>query len=877
MAIIMLKKILTGILLFQSSHLIANQATSTANEEKILSNGSIAVLKINDFSNNKSINQFKTFNLTGNNLTIYSGNAPTTTESQIIISAPSIQLRNSHIKIIGKPVDIVFQSTAAGTHDVCQSCTIENAKRITFVNSSSTFWNNGLITTDISRNMRINNVYAPGAQAVEFLAGNITLNGVVNTNLQAESHPAGGFIIAPGGSQVVGTGGVNFYSGALQFDYPSSAIKGATAVTSALQLNGTVSAAAVTVAAAGDITIAERAVLDTNSDFISSSSRNNAPYIPQEGIYLQNLKASPSDNRALHMNLSGKLLTDYNLSIKSVSSVSLAANVIAKKMQMIAATHVYQRGYIQATDLQIAADVITNTGYISAANLRFDAVNDIANTMGGHINASTVAMKSTAGSFLNGARNSVMTIPTHLKSELIAPVTNINQKTQGIFFKLQKKDAQSASVTARIFADKISISAVNIENINPYYIDKAEQESWDNGVRLEVQKANQVSLTAEDNMELAATGYILNSSAILGQSNVDGNFHMNTPHFYNQRYKTDANSFILNTTSRDANQKVRSATSVETSKVGTETVLISYSPAGRLYSYGKFYFSDGIQNNTTKESFNNDISYVELLNSSYFHNTNLISTGYLISTSFKGDTTTARNCLIKEYCKGDMITVHTTIDTLLSFKGNVYGISDTAKESNLSINNIDVSDNIIKDYLFKHFKDKGITPNDEGQRLDLISGYYYYSTTECKPIQQRKPTEETYVVIEDNYNEHCETTISSIDLRELLKINNPNYNGVKYSEDKINAAVRKYISSQPLNVNRADASITKTTLKESGITADKKSITIVYYHEYSYQVEKYPDPDKYMTPETMYETVNGYAPTVEVTLELDTLMQNYGQ
>ncbi|WP_038891999.1 hypothetical protein, partial [Vibrio campbellii] len=64
----------------------------------------------------------------------------------------------------------------------------------------------------------------------------------------------------------------------------------------------------------------------------------------------------------------------------------------------------------------------------------------------------------------------------------------------------------------------------------------------DAGIRVNGIKANQVAIEAERSLKLKASGYVLNSSAIMGL-NGGGEFLVNSPIFSNERYEISFESY----------------------------------------------------------------------------------------------------------------------------------------------------------------------------------------------------------------------------------------------------------------------------------------------------------------------------------------------
>ncbi|TOD94678.1 FhaB protein, partial [Vibrio parahaemolyticus] len=394
-----------------------------------------------------------------------------------------------------------------------------------------------------------------------------------------------------------------------------------------------------------------------------------------------------------------KLSTDNHLSLKSLSTIRILkqgnkqAKVIGGDMTLIARNDVHQQGYVAADEVKVSANQFINNGVVESANIDVETEKSIYNSFGGKVLGKNVTLYSKSGAVINGSRTDKA---VYLDEALTIGGEGYEVKKQfGIWQALKDhsaiKSANSASnLSASILADNLDIQAKRIENINPYHLEKSNSVNWDAGIRVNGIKANQVAIEAERSLKLKASAYVLNSSAIMGL-NGGGEFLVNSPIFSNERYEISFESYPYRVVeySQDDSKK----NEIGHYKSGTETKILTYSPPGRVFSFGDFQFSRGGTSDPKKVQSSklfNEVSYFQAFKDARFFNSTIKSIGLEIgtdteNTDFEGMT----SCLNYRRCNREYVTTRTEAETLLSFEGNVFGVNgEVATESDLIIDNI---------------------------------------------------------------------------------------------------------------------------------------------------------------------------------------------
>ena len=243
----------------------------------------------------------------------------------------------------------------------------------------------------------------------------------------------------------------------------------------------------------------------------------------------------------------GDVLSAGDVSFKSKGKLELANNnqlVVGNIVELIAEDSVINLSEIHALDIKVAGNSFENEGVLLIDNaLQVWAQMHIANQYGGHINASTIALKSMSGVVRNGSRTPYRSRPSELAGSISlyqGDLVSFDPSKMGAFYGLgididtAGADLQLPDDTsATILANEIRINALAFENINPYY----EFAIGDVDPIFDAELEAQVSIIASEKFEVLATNYFLNSSAWIEQHGSQNPVKIHSAKFQNERYR----------------------------------------------------------------------------------------------------------------------------------------------------------------------------------------------------------------------------------------------------------------------------------------------------------------------------------------------------
>ncbi len=636
---------------------------------------------------------FERFEVTNKPLLIKLAN--TSQIKTLVIKSRYFSLREK-ISVVGKPVNIMFVSSY-GTI-TCTSCSFENVERITLVNGTYGYGSSSSrdnITTRASGRVTINGLSAPGAHSLEVMADLISTSGTIDLNLRAQRHPQGGFIFAENGGYVLGSGGVNLYPGLLTIKYQDLDVLSASNKTTTYQPGGIFKAASIGIVAAQPVTIPSGTEFNTMSDALSTSTRQGHFHAPAEGVFIQ-----IAEHESAALKIYGKLYSDRIITTKTIGNtiVYSSARVIAQTVKHFADGYLLNQGYIDADNIKVSTDRLINSGTLNGVNITAETEGDVYNSFGGVIQAGNLSLNLKDGVFTNGSRTQKLHRPT--KQSLAAPSININSLKHGPYTTYGTAGVTQSRFSAKIHANTIKIVAKAIENINPYHIEEPTGVDWSQGISVNTTQSEQVSIAAESKMELKASKYIRNTSAIL-RLNQQGLFHIDTPLIFNERYRLETTAYIISRYAYTENNKG----SQDTVEQGIGTKVAAYSPPGRIVSFGEFEIGSKAPP-STRRRFVNAFSYVELFDNARFQKLDLESIGIKLGkTIAKEDFYAIKQCTAFGNCGGVSVTTAVEGETLLAIHGSVYGINpNIATQSDLTKTDSDSLDATINAKIKEYFQ-----------------------------------------------------------------------------------------------------------------------------------------------------------------------------
>lgn len=518
----------------------------------------------------------------------------------IVIETSLLNLRSS-VEIVGEKADVLFINKSNSAATLCSSCSLKNISRATIAAGSVVYaggWP-GQITLTSGSSININNLNAAGVGAVELIAPYVVLNGTTNTQLRAAYGNDGSYLLSDSGALAVGYGNVDVYAG-FNYQYSTLDLTATSASRSyGVVVNGIIKTQAAKILSTNPINMA--GIVDTTSDMASSVSYRGTLTLVEESIKIATLV----NGKGLYLN--GKLFSDKSIQVSSAGELINSGIITADSLEGNAKLRFTNRGQLNIKTIKISAESMENNAWINGRNVILVAQGALLNRFGGKISGASVELVSTAGYIRNGsqypfkpANDSFTLLTADSEMDIGLSTFSIN----GVPFQGATK---VADLSAQIIGDKVALKAEqNIENINPYFEYTLDPEKWRSGVVFNYQKADQVQLIADTQLDISAGTYIVNSSAIMGVNDPAGRLHIVAPNVANERYTTEA---VIQPFTRSVPTSNGSSTTT-----GFESLLVVFSPPGIMYSFApvEFKFS------SASGGFINNTSYFEVLNKADF-------------------------------------------------------------------------------------------------------------------------------------------------------------------------------------------------------------------------------------------------------------------
>ncbi|PCK02280.1 MAG: hypothetical protein COA42_22270, partial [Alteromonadaceae bacterium] len=382
------------------------------------------------------------------------------------------------------------------------------------------------------------------------------------------------------------------------------------------------------------------------------------------------------------LTINGQLLSDNKIQISSLDKLTLNGELKAGVVFLADRDGTINTGLIEGDIVESGSGYFINEGNILAQQALIEAVGSIYNQFGGRISGSNVTLISTESSVINGSRSDKTYNPADLPPLLMEAYIPADHK-YGIYEDVANfGTGLRTNLSATISANNLKIRSERFENINPYHLTKGDGVSWIAGVDLDLEKSRQVSVLAEQSLQISASEYLLNASAILGL-NQSGQFIINTPTLVNERYRIEATlAEVGHRTFSDVGDQlgvenisglINTGLQSNVSENNVETYLSAYSPPAVMYSFGDLLFSDGNENNVTDSTFTNKFSILEVFGDTHFHQTDFHSIGLVMAArpalGYEIVRCAAYGCDAAEYIS--LI----EYETLSSFAGKVYGLN----------------------------------------------------------------------------------------------------------------------------------------------------------------------------------------------------------
>jgi len=564
--------------------------------------------------------------------------------SIIVFEAPNFVI-STNFKLIGHQAEILFISQKNKGVLNCSSCSFDDFVRVTlaaasfeksYSHDSKALGN--LNSTTVGR-VDIKDLDAPNVLALDVLAREVSLNGLLNANQKVKKEISGGYSASKNGSLVLGAGSINLNIGALLWNYEKREIVSSLVKTSPtpefMTLAGEIQSAEVKILSTAPITLNTK--ITNKVDILSSASYRGKILVPSNSTVITTLPnavfqlSSWLPPRLLESNIvvMQNISSNGDISITSSGSIDLKKDLISEKeIHVLAKTTLKSSAKLLAENVSFSAGRVINRGSIEGKQkVTLSGDSYISNEFGGNIIAKEVVARS-GGVFRNGSRTAYITDHSSIYGRIMnhKPILNPSAIENGFYYITDHKITNKTKAThhyAHIYADVISIGAAAFENINPYWAAINYDDEFDlSGVAtLRRDLLDSVSITAKKKMTIEVDEYAYNSSAILNMESEEGLLSIKGGILKNDRYR-QANLLIKNqmeyTTILSTYigsggtfghlHNIKASKSFQNEKLLTRSYV--YSAPGRIYSAGEFYAGPKVASGSSVII--NDLGFIEI-------------------------------------------------------------------------------------------------------------------------------------------------------------------------------------------------------------------------------------------------------------------------
>jgi|GEM_PF-2879337 len=552
---------------------------------------------------------------------------------RIIISAEDIDLVNP-IEVVGARADVIIISPFENGKINCRNCSFKNANRISLLTTVSNkkigakSTSLGLQRPGLSSSIEISNLSAPASIGLDIATNKLTVTGTIDTHQYADK-TASGYVDNINGLTVIAAAELSILLGQVSWVYETGQVTSVVPNDKIFTLSGYYKSASVNIITGANIKIDGH--IDTTSDVLAGSRQFNGVYIPKELVSITTV--GDSQSKSGNINLLNNIHSNGVVTIQATNNIILSETIYdtaARKLTLIAGNNITNLTDLSARVIDIKAKNVFNTGGVNAdIEMHIFTDYDIVNQYGGHLSGENIFLVSHGGVVRNGSR----TPHISFAHETANPFDYANSNTwlkedlsfQGTYYEIfssvvLKTDnlTRPAKNNAHIVANRLRISSLGFENINPYY----RSIDYVGPLQTSGEVLNQVVVSAEESLIIGREvdfqtkhDYILNSSAYLILNNPESSMKLVAATVLNERYRV---ATTLNETNKVLGVREELVSEedeygyfyeyetelVDSVKLlGSQTVI--YSPPGRILSMGDVSV-------TAVNVFSNNMSYIEI-------------------------------------------------------------------------------------------------------------------------------------------------------------------------------------------------------------------------------------------------------------------------
>lgn len=528
----------------------------------------------------------------------------------IVIIADGIVL-DSSIEVIGPNADLIFLNQSQSSIS-CFNCSFKNANLISLVAGivsalSSNSNNIGMVS--VIGNLTVNSLTAPGSIGLNLVARNIPLlTGRIDSNIKAVKNQDGSYTNSSSGKYKIGAGNVNVVNGAKRWNYDNNNYQRTQLVEAIPKAFFTTDAAfyapAVEITTSSDLRF--NGIIDSRVDLLSSVRYRDETLLNNEGIKLNNL------NNQDTIIVKGTLLSNGEIRLAAAGELQIEANAQVdsdSKVTLLSGGEFINLGLVNSRTVMLANGGVYNRGNLTSSNyLESYTSGFFVNDFGGEILAQEILIQSD-GLVRNGSRTPYISEsqshPLSIDSNYYR-TPDVNKL--GLFFAKGNLVTTHSSWpilapekrSSKITGDKISIKSQAFENVNPFYNTIDNLSNW--SVEVKSTDLFGVSINAETELNVQASTYAINSSALLAAEKDNAVINIEASNLINERYRGQI--FLDYDIETEVEDRNGSITALETTTDILSTKVAVHSFPGMIYSLGEL-------NIKSSQSFTNMAGFVE--------------------------------------------------------------------------------------------------------------------------------------------------------------------------------------------------------------------------------------------------------------------------
>lgn len=628
--------------------------------------GNDSYISYNEFSDFVVDQPLQIFNLP-------SGDTPAA--DLVIILAENLSISSS-IEVVGPRTDLLIleiMSPDVGGNFTCANCSFYNQNRITMgaiteaesAAFSVSLLGVGNISSVSKSEALVSNLYAPSALSLEIVTEQMSLTGNIDLNQKASYEVGGQYENDLNGDKLVGTGSVNIYLGGYIWNYEEREIIGVTSGRSS-SLAGSINAPNVRILSSASLTVSTE--ISTKTDLLATTMYRGELTIVDENIVLETVFSE--------LTITGNIQSEGNIDLRSVRDLTIGvdAELEANEIKIIAGDDWFNYGKLDSNYVYAAAGSVENEGQVLAIDTveiyadrpGYYNPGHIYNQYGAKIQSKNIHLESVAGVVRNGSK-APYRVDNYNSNKFYSGYEEnlLAANNFGAFyqFNIDTADTSYDSVpdsSASILGSNIKIKGIGFENINPYYV-----IAEDGTAEIEVSKAIQTKVSAEDLLAIESASYILNSSALLQVNGDQGLLSLNAILLHNERYRVETHLSYY----QENGDPITDATYNYTSTDSLETLsseVVAYSLPGTIVSLGDMEVTAG-------QSVLNNTAYIEIFGDLKINSPVVNSLGHLLSSVEENSTSYVINQIFMGgyYDSTTKVIDSSQLDTLFFVDGSV--------------------------------------------------------------------------------------------------------------------------------------------------------------------------------------------------------------